>query len=201
LREFSRSRAADWLAGARSALLALTRESEAVGVVGQSMGGALATVLADDEVTVKALVLLVPYFVLSPPAARLARLHRAASLVMPYVRTGAEASILDPAARRAALGFGTATPRLLSELQTVAGRAAASARRVRQPTLVLHAGQDTRIPEHTARTAFERLAASPKELRWFHRSGHVLAADGERAEVAEAVRSWLAQHVTRSEAA
>lgn len=194
LREFARSRAPDWIAAAGYALAELRGECDSVSLVGQSMGGAIALMLAASSPPVDALVLMAPYLSMTPAAARLARLHRAGSLVVPYIRSAAEHSLLDPGARRAALGFGMTTPRLLHELLVVVTRAQAAATAVRSPTLVVHSTQDHRIPPAAAERAFARLGGRPKTLRWMERSGHVLSADMERDEIAALVAAWLKLH-------
>lgn len=194
LAEFSRSRATDWLGSARAALEELRRECGAVSVVGQSMGGALATILAAREGGVQALALLAPYVGTTPGVARVARFHRAAALVAPYLRTGTARSIADPAARQAALGFGVTTPRLLRELFAVADAARAAAPAVHVPALVLASPDDPRVPKAAFEAAFAGLRAAPRRLRWLDRSRHVLAVDRDRAIVAGEVLAWLDAH-------
>lgn len=197
LRDFSRGRAAEWIDDARNALAELRRQARHVAIVGQSMGGALAAMLA-AEGGVSSLVLLAPYLRLSPRAARLARFPRLATLIMPYVESRSSLSILDPGARRDALGPGVTTPRLLHELSRVVESAWSVAPRLRVPTLVIHSRQDPRVSVADAEAAFARLGASEKELLWAANSGHVLAVDHDREWVAAETRRWIARHFPRS---
>jgi carboxylesterase len=192
LSAFTGSRAEEWLADAREALSALhvTR----VAIVGQSMGGALAAILAAEH-QVEALVLLAPYMQLSTRAAIIARFHHVVSAFVPYLRSKSESSILDPEARRRALGKGVTTPRLVRELSRVVRQARRSAPSVRSPTLVVHSPQDPRITVSDAESAFARLGCPVKTLKWARGSGHVLSVDYDREWVRSEVVQWLETHV------
>jgi carboxylesterase len=199
LNTFTRARADHWLSDARSSFHQLRARCTCVAIVGQSMGGALATILAAEE-EVQALVLLVPFMKLSPRASAYATCHRFVSLVKPLLRSKTESSILDPVARSQALGRGVATPRLLRELALVVGRARRAARQVRAPTLVIHSRRDPRIPVGNAEAAFAALGASEKRLEWVERSGHVISVDHDREQVIARTVSWLVTHVPSPEA-
>src|ERR1700694_3935450 len=58
---FTRSRADEWIDSARSSLLEMRDRSNAVSVVGLSMGGALAVLLAAEVRDISALILIAPY--------------------------------------------------------------------------------------------------------------------------------------------
>ena len=190
LKAFTRGRADDWLSGARAALRELQSRADSVAVIGQSMGGALATIIA-AEASLDALVLLVPFTQLTPRASVIAACHRAVSIVKPYWRSRTDASILDPVARRDALGRGIATPRLVRELGVVVREARRAARHVVVPTLVIHSRGDPRISVGNAETAFTRLGAPIKRLEWVERSGHVLSVDYDREWVFARTVEWL----------
>lgn len=190
LRVFTAARAQHWLADSRRALDELRRHSTRVAVVGQSMGGALATILASER-DVDAMILLAPLFRLTRRATRIAAFHRIVSPFVPYLRSRSESSILDSQARRRALGRGVTTPRLLHELSLIVRQASEAAPIVRAPTLVIHSRQDPRIAVDDAEAAFARLGSGDKVLEWAERSGHVLSVDFDRDWVAEQVLGWL----------
>lgn len=196
LRAFTGARADDWLSDAREAFDELQRRSSHTAVIGQSMGGALATIIASER-TVDSLVLLVPFMKLTSRAARVARFHRIVSLVVPYLRSHSESSILDPVARHKALGRGVMTPRLLHELSLVVRQAQRAAWRVSAPTLVVHSRRDPRVTIANAGVAFSALGSTEKTLDWVERSGHVISVDYDRELVAERVVDWVESHVRR----
>lgn len=142
-----------------------------------------------------ALVLLTPYLVL-PRVARLGTtLWPLWQLWRPWVVGDGEASIFDPAARSASLGYGRATPRLLRELRGVVERGRRAAAHVRAPTLAIFSTQDYRIPREAAQAIFNTLTAPVRELQWVERSGHVITVDFDGALVAARVAGWLDRHV------
>ncbi len=190
LQVFTAARAKHWLTESRHALDELRRHSTRVAVVGQSMGGALATILASER-DVDAIILLAPFLRLTRRMARIAAFHRLVSPFVPYLRSRSESSILDPQARSRALGRGVTTPRLLHELSLIVQEAWEAAPTVRAPTLVIHSRQDPRIAVDDAEAAFARLGSAEKVLAWVERSGHVLSVDFDRDWVAEQVLGWL----------
>ena len=62
LREFATSEGSQWLESARQALQDLRRRCSHLAVVGQSLGGALATLLVTESTDITAVALLAPYF-------------------------------------------------------------------------------------------------------------------------------------------
>ncbi len=196
LRDLARSRAADWLADARRALAELQLEATTVSIVGQSMGGAIAVTLAAES-NPMSLVLLAPYLSMSRRGSRIARFRWLVSVFVPVIVTRTDSSILDPEARRQALGAGVTTPRLARELAGIVRGAWQSAPSVTAPTLVIHSRRDPRIPVRDAERGYARIGAPGKALRWVEGSGHVLAVDYDRDLIATEVASWLEQHSAR----
>lgn len=198
LRDLMRGRAHQWLADARVAFAELRGDCAQVAVVGQSMGGALATILA-AEARVDALALIAPYLRLPPRAARIATFHRFFSPFVRTIRSRSEQSILDPEARRCALGRGITTPRLLHELSIIVRQARRAAPMLTTPALVVHSRRDPRVSVADAEDAFSRFGSSRKVLVWAQRSGHVLTVDFDRDWVAQQVIDWLDLHVPASQ--
>lgn len=197
LREFSRSGADSWLDTAARELATLRGEYDSVGVVGVSMGGALAVILAADreQRPADALVLIAPYLSMRPPARRLAAMHRVLAPFVHYVPSREEASIRDAAERKLNLGFGTVTPRLLNELQRLVTRARRSLPGVMAPTLVIQSRGDNRIDAAAAAECFERLGAAEKRFEWTEGGGHVITVDVGRDRVFALTGDWLLERV------
>jgi carboxylesterase len=201
-RAFGAVRAADWLHAARDAYRALREETDGpVALVGQSMGAALAAVLAAESAgageRVPALVLLAPYLA-APASVRWgARLAPLLALAVAYVSTdGGARSIHDARARAEALGFGVVTPGLLRELARVVDLARVALPRIDAPTLAVLSRRDHRVAPESGAAAVARIGTRsprrpPTELVWLHASGHVIAVDRERARVFALTRAWL----------
>jgi len=192
LRAFAASRASDWLGAARAELAAMRARHGSVAIVGLSMGGALATVLAADEGDVPALALVAPYLSMPGWLRRLALAHRVCTPFVPYLHGRGERSIHDPSERLKSLAYGTSTPRLLFELLQVVRWANAAAPRVTAPTLVVQSREDNRIPADACEGAYARLGAREKRLLWLDGCGHLITVDYGRERVLEAVGAWLA---------
>jgi carboxylesterase len=191
LRAFARSNADEWLSAARDALNELRGQHERIGIVGLSMGGALAATIAAQEKDVRSLVLLAPYLDAPVQVRRLAAAHRLVSAGMPYVGSSDERSILDPAERARSLGYRTATPRLLNELVRTAGRGRAALGQVTAPALIVQSRQDGRLAPAVAEHALGALGSPVKRLEWLDGCGHVITVDYQREQVAQLVSDWL----------
>jgi carboxylesterase len=194
LAEFGSTRAKQWISAARDAYTELSATFGPTPVVGLSMGGALGIILAAETPTMPALALVAPYVSIPRRARLVARFHPLWELVTPYFRSGGERSILDPAERVKARGYGVLTPRLLFELSRVVRRVQVSLPRVQVPTLVIHGLNDERIPPDAAAREYARLGAKEKRLVWADQGGHVLTVDYGRERVIELIIDWLEGH-------
>jgi carboxylesterase len=221
LGEWARTRAADWLDAARTELATLRRQHDAVALVGLSMGGALAAVLAAEDSSrrtgaapaggnpsrhaaaaqdgqsarIVALVLIAPYLAMAWWIRTLAGLHYVITPILPYANAGGGPSILDPAERDKNLAYGVTTPRLVNELAHVVSAARAALPRITMPALLVQSRQDNRIRPATAEWAYEALGSADKRLVWIDRGGHVITADTGHEEVSSCVDAWLASHL------
>lgn len=198
---FATSRGDQWIDYARDELVKLRARYESVAIVGLSMGGALATILAGDAGDagdVRALVLLAPYLSMPTRLRRAAGVHRTLGLLFPFLRGGGDLSIRDPNEAARNLAYGFATPRLVFELRRVVDRARAAAPAVSAPTLVVQSRQDNRIPPDAAERAFNLFRVPDRRLLWTEGNGHIITVDYGRQDVFAAVADWLETHVKRS---
>ncbi len=190
------SRATRWREAVLTEYDALQREYDSVMVVGQSMGGALALLLATERPQLPALVLLAPY--IGMPRNLQWKVFGAwiARVALPYLSSvGGETSIHDPVARAESLGPGVVTARTLTELRRVAEDAEAALPRVWVPTLYLQSREDNRIDAHDAEAHFRALGSTDKRQQWLTGCGHIISADYCRDEVASLTADWLDAHL------
>lgn len=179
-----------YLESAGAGLDLLRGEASWIGIVGLSMGGALAVQLAAGASDVRALALLAPY--LEPP--RLVRwVARTSPLwgaVVPFLSARGEGSVHDKGAQAESRAYGLVPPRALRALVRTAAAARRALPRVAAPTLVVHSREDVRIPEAIAERSTAALRA-PTERQWVSGCGHVITVDYCRREVAERVLAFL----------
>ena len=194
LREFSASHAEVWMAHVRDELAELRSAHEHVAIVGLSMGGALATILAEDDADLFALVLIAPYLEMPADVRQLARLHAPWGLFVPWMAArGSEGSIHDPLARTENLSYGCISPRLVRELARIADASFDAVPRVLAPTLIIQSRHDNRVQPATAQRGFDRLVrARTRRLIWAERGGHVITVDEGREQIWGEVEAWLA---------
>lgn len=185
-----------WREAVHREYTALEARHDVVVLVGQSMGGALATLEAARDPSLPALVLLAPYLTAPANAERLAPLAGIINLLMPYLKGGNKvASIFDPEARAKVLGAGAVPPRRIRDLVAVAHDARFAAADVRAPTLLIHSRTDYRIPLLLAQRhqgLFSRAAIC--EQVWLDGCGHVITVDYRREQVWAATADWLQRY-------
>jgi carboxylesterase len=198
LDEFATTRGDQWVDYAREELVKLRARYEAVAIVGLSMGGSLATILAGDARDVRALVLLAPYLSMPTRLRRAAAVHRVLGALFPFLRGSGDRSIRDPAEAARNLAYGFTTPRLVFELRRVVDSARAAAPAVSAPTLVVQSRQDNRIPPDAAERAFNLFRVPDRRLLWTEGNGHIITVDYGRQAVFAAVADWLETHVRSS---
>lgn len=182
-----------WLAEARAAWLALRSRYGTCVLAGQSMGGALAVLLAAEEPPA-ALVLSAPFLAATPAFQRAARWAWAWGLWQPYVETADPRSIRDAEGLIASRAYGAATSRSLRALERLMRQAQAALPRVTAPTLYVQSPEDNRIPQAGAARAFAQLGAAEKQLVWRPGEGHVLLADRGRDAVSALAVQWVQRH-------
>lgn len=197
LREFSAVDAESWLGEARRAYAELKTSNPWVGVVGLSMGGALAARLAAEDSQLPALVLLAPYLAMPPGIALAARISRIWNPGVPYVRAidpKASRSIHDRAEAARSLGYGVFTPAALRALHTTVSAAVLALPRITSPTLMVQSREDNRVPPEAAQREFNRIGSADKQLVWVTGTGHVITVDFGRERVFDLAANWLERH-------
>ena len=198
LRAFASVRAEDWLHAARAELQALRASTERVAIVGLSMGGALAAILAAEWPELPALGLLAPYLAMPGPVERMARAWWLWGPLAGYLDGRGTRSILDPAEQQRSLAYGAVPASALRELRRVVRWAQRALPRVAAPALVIQSRQDNRINPAAAEWAFERLGSREKQLVWLDASGHIITVDRQRDAVFALLVPWLEQRLRAS---
>ncbi|HMF86697.1 MAG TPA: alpha/beta fold hydrolase, partial [Gemmatimonadaceae bacterium] len=163
-------------------------------VVGLSMGGALAVLLASQQRDIPSLVLIAPYLGM-PRALRVAAAtHWLWGRLAGEVNARSPRSIRDPIEREKNLAYGAVTGRELHELSDIVKRARKALTEIRAPTLIVQSREDPRISPHVAEFALKTLGSAEKELVWTEGAGHIITVDYGRERVFSEVERWLGAH-------
>lgn len=194
VRDFMRVRADDLTNAARAAYLDLRQRSSWAGVIGLSMGGALAVQVAAEFDDLPALGLAAPYLEMPRRIERAARISWLWGPFVPIVESTEGLSIFDPEERPRNLAYGVFTAAALRALYETVRRASSSSPRVKAPTLVVQSSEDNRISVAAAKRAFAKIGATEKRLEWISGASHVITVDFGREHVFELLASWLEQH-------
>ena len=165
-----------------------------VGVIGLSMGGALAAQLAANDPALPALGLVAPYLSMPAGIQRAARLSRIWGTVIPAVLSTDGVSIQDPAEQARSLAYGVFTPAALRALYETMQRGANALPRIVAPTLMIQSREDNRITPAAAEAAFARIGATEKRLEWTTGAGHIITVDYGRAHVIAMLLEWMDAH-------
>jgi carboxylesterase len=197
---FVNSRANEWIAAARKAFVDMRTHHDSVSVVGLSMGGALAVLVAAEMEDIPALVLIAPYVGMPRLLRVAAATHRLWGRFAGELNGRNPRSIRDPIEREKNLAYGAVTGRALHELSRVVRLARKALPRVKAPTLIIQSREDPRIAPDIAEFALKSLGAREKKLILTEGAGHIITVDFGRERVFSEVENWLMTH-TRSGAA
>ena len=194
LEAFGKSRASEWIAAAKKAYIDMRSRHDSVSVVGLSMGGALAALVASEQPEIPALVLIAPYLGMPRWLRIAAATHLLWGKLAGQVNGRSPRSIHDPIEREKNLAYGYITGRELHELSTVVRRARESLADVRAPTLIIQSREDPRCSPATAEFALRTLGSADKEMVWTEGAGHIITVDYGRERVFAEVERWLGGH-------
>jgi carboxylesterase len=192
-REFDAVTSDELIDAARTALRTLRERYAEVALVGVSMGGAIAAILAAEQ-SPPALVLVAPYLEMRPSAEWSTRMHWAWGWMGPFVRSGGDLSISDPEERGRSLSYGIVTSRVLRMLHSIAQRGSAMLPGVTAPTLMIQSREDNRIAAQAAERAFGRIGSTDKRLVWAEDGRHVLTVDFGHERVQQLATDWILSH-------
>ncbi len=191
---FAKSRADEWIAAANDAYIGMHGRHDSVSVVGLSMGGALAVLLASEQREIPALVLISPYVGMPRLLRVAAATHWLWGRLAGEVNGRNPRSIRDPIEREKNLAYGTVTGRELHELSRIVRLARKSLRNVHAPTLIIQSREDPRLSPAVAEFALKTLGSEEKRLIWTEGAGHIITVDYGRERIFGEVEQWLSAH-------
>ena len=194
MESFAKSRANDWVIAAGDAFNDMRGRHDSVSIVGLSMGGALAVLLAAEQREIPALILIAPYLGMPRLLRIAAATHWLWGRLVGEVNARNPRSVHDPIEREKNLAYGAVTGRELHELSNVVRRARKILSNVRAPTLIIQSREDPRCPPAVAELALKMLGSTEKKLVWTEGAGHIITVDYGRDRVFGEVERWLNAH-------
>jgi carboxylesterase len=196
IESFAETRASDWISAARSAYIGMRARHDSVSVVGLSMGGALAVLLASEQREIPALILIAPYLGMPRSLRIAASTHWLWGRLVGEVNARNPRSIRDPIECEKNLAYRTVTGRGLHELSRVVSRARKALADVKAPTLVIQSREDPRCQPEVAEFTLRKLGSGEKKLIWTEGAGHIITVDYGRERVFSEVERWLSAHTS-----
>ena len=190
----------EWLDAADDELIRLVDASgERVAVVGASMGALLALCLARRRPDAIAALVLMAAPLRWRPIERLGvevldRMAKLLGLSSPTIPKTGGVDAVDPTIRETAPSLDGYPISALQHLIALTDVAAHVVPSVTAPTLVVHGRQDRTVPLEVSEQLASTLGSAVVERLWVDDSGHLVAADNDRAAVAEAVSRFLDRH-------
>jgi carboxylesterase len=194
---FVRSNATEWINAARKSVAEMRTRHSSMSVVGLSMGGALAVIIASST-DLESLALIAPYLGMPGFLRVAAALHRAWGSFAGKINARNPRSIRDPIEREKNLAYGAVTGSALYQLLRIVRQARRALPTVTAPTLIIQSKEDPRIAPRIAEWALRHIGAADKKLVWTTGAGHIITVDYGRERVFEEVERWLSEHHPRT---
>ena len=176
-----------WLEAARGAFRELRAVHERVFVVGLSMGGLIALLLAAEERVDAAAVIGVPLRLRAPGVRLVPLLKR----LVRFVPKSSGSDIRDPDARARHPSYDRMPLAAIHELVRLQRRVRAALPRIRAPLLVAHGAHDRTAHPDDAREILARVGSREREHLVLAASGHVVPVDRDGPRLAAALVSFL----------
>lgn len=179
----------DWVRRAIDSYFDLRLDHQTIHVVGHSMGAILATMLA-AQFPVAKIALLAPAFTNTN---QLILLSPLLGVLVPRIRSDWDPETLStPELREIGREYGTYNySRMAAELLKLQRKGRRSLRRVSSDTLIVVSESDRTVPLSVATLIEKSVASENVSTVIIKASGHQIAEDVDRDEVAAAVLSWL----------
>jgi len=175
----------DWVASAEDGWHLLKSAGwENITLVGLSMGGAIALLLASYLPARGVVSMAAPYTIHIPWRERVLAFFR------PFIPKE-QGQVFDPAGFEGRVSYPVNPARSVLELEAMLGFLQRSLPQVRIPALVLHSRNDRYVPPVNAEEIYAALGSTHKKLVWVERSSHVVTLDAERETVYREVAAFV----------
>ncbi|MEJ5241335.1 MAG: alpha/beta fold hydrolase [Anaerolineales bacterium] len=191
MEDMVRMRYTDWMAGVEDGYHLLRGVVPNVALVGLSMGGALALLMATRLEVVAVAALATPFDLPRQAPDGMLRLLAVLHPYLPKSKDGPASGWFDTEAWKEHVAYSHNPARAILELKRLLAEMRAALPQVRVPTLLMHSRQDTYVPPEHMERIYAALGTVNKEKIWLENAGHVITEDRTRTEVYAAVGGFL----------
>jgi carboxylesterase len=185
--DMRRARYHDWLADAESGYQMLHRGCDQVFVMGLSMGGALALMLASHYPVAGVVAMSTPLKLPSDPRLRFAK---QLSLLVKDAAKGPP-DWDDMELRKDHISYPAYPVRGVAELRDLTRELQKALPQVAAPALLVQARRDQSVPASSVEGLSRRIASKDKQILWLEKSGHIVIRDSEREIVFAAISDFM----------
>ena len=195
--DLNRVRWRDWSAAVEDGYSLLGASCERIFVMGLSLGGALALLLATYRPVAGVVAMATPYEIPPRPGVRWLRYLlpalRPISVVLRHFPKPSLNDYKDQQAYRDHVSYRVFPIRSVPEVVGLLQRLREQLPTLRAPVLLMHAVEDRGVSPDNARSIYAQLGSPEKELVWIENSGHVLTVEPARRQVYDLAANFIEQ--------
>jgi carboxylesterase len=191
--DMARSRYTDWIASVEDGYHLLSGAADRIYLVGLSMGGVLALLMA-SRLPVKGLVAMsTPYKLPDDPRLPYAKYL---ALLKPYLPKNArglppDTGWFDKAAWKEHISYPENPLRSITELVLLLDEMRHALPAVRVPALLVHSHDDNYVVKDSMQSIYRDLGTADKTTLWVEGSGHVIPREPAREQVFRAAAEFI----------
>jgi carboxylesterase len=192
VRDLRRARWPDWLHSVQDGYHMLRPQVDQLIVVGLSLGGALALILASQQRVDGVVAMSTPFELPKSGLLRWIRpILRPLSFVLPQIAKGPLAFQLE-SANRERVDYRARPLRAVIEVESCLLYMQQCLPAVTAPTLLMHSRTDDFVTPDSMPKIYEALGSNPKQMLWIEESDHVMTVDAAAQEVFQAASAFIA---------
>lgn len=179
----------DWYASVEKAYINMQSKCDHVMVIGQSMGGLLATLLASRHLEIDHLILVAPAFYPSRLLNLSPFLTPTLSLLGVHYLYGIGGNIKSKSAYE--ITYDKIPVKSHLELHRLCQEALSTLPKLKTPTSIVASTHDRVISARGIRRAFAQMNKENKNLYWVENSNHVISLDNDKDKIVEIIQNVL----------
>lgn len=193
-----RSRASDWMASVEDGYHLLSGLSDRIFLVGLSMGGILALLMATKLNVSGVFAMSTPYRLPDDP--RLKLLNQISRFIkfLPKNDATPDAGWFDKQAFASHVSYPMNPVRSISELNILINQMQKALPQVNVPVFLVHSRDDNYVIKDSMQQIYDRLGTPEKQMMWVEGSGHVITREPARELVFKASQEFIINHTEKA---